>query len=84
MWASQGSGGEDSGSAIPFIPSAASPSRADAMISGAIDVGFRPDVEIPLAVDLATEIAQDLAAAFDLEPARYRVLARENSRLRFG
>src|SRR5712691_9536082 len=47
-------------------------------------VGLRADEEVAVAVDLAAEPAQDLAAALDLQAARQYVVTRQHGRLRLA
>src|ERR1700687_4640119 len=44
-------------------------------------VSFRTDQQVPIALDLAAEVAQQLAATLQLQPARERVVAAEHGRL---
>src|ERR1700730_2530745 len=46
-----------------------------------LHVGFRPDEELSVAIHLAAAMAQDLAAALDLQPDRDCVVARQHRRL---
>src|SRR5476651_1905287 len=46
-----------------------------------LDMGFGADQKVAVALDLAAEVAKQLAAAFQLQPARQRVVATENCRL---